>query len=513
MYSNVASGTIVGIQGVLIQVEADVADGLPGFHMVGYLSSEVRESSERIRTAIRNSGFDYPPKRIVVNLSPADIRKGGSGFDLPIAIAILISLGYIPQEFTKNMMFIGELGLNGAILPMNGVLPIVDAAKKAGYQMIIVPIDNVTEASMIQDITVVGAESLAQLAEQMNQKHFENAIESDGYMNCDYTKHCVEADFKDLKGQPVVRRAMEIAASGMHNLLMSGPPGAGKTLAAKCLTGILPNLTFEESMELTKIYSVKGLLDSSKGMIINRPFRSPHHTITTSALIGGGVFPVPGEMSLAHRGVLFLDELPEFSKNSIEVLRQPLEDGHVVISRLNASYDFPADVMLVGAMNPCPCGCYPDRNRCNCSMQQIRRYQGKISRAILDRIDLLLCIQPVKYEEMIKEEIEEPSDAIRLRVCEMHELQRTRFKNETYKYNSQLTPQGIKKYCRLNDKESRFMQEMYRKYDMSGRAYHRILKLARTIADMDHHDQIQMKHLQEAVFFRMTEQIGTLGGV
>lgn len=512
MYSNVTSGTILGIQGVLIQVEADVSDGLPGFHMVGYLSGEIRESSERIRTAMRNSGFQVPPKRIVVNLSPADIRKGGSGFDLPIAVAMLISMGYLPQSKTEDMLLLGELGLNGAILPLHGVLPIADCARKAGYHTVVVPYDNMEEAALIQNMEVIGVSSLAELIDQLNSDGIRNASVISSAAEVMEQQELPEVDFKELKGQPVVRRAMEIAASGMHNLLMVGPPGAGKTLAAKCLTGILPDLSFEESMELTKIYSVKGLLKKQSGLITKRPFRSPHHTITSGSLIGGGVFPVPGEVTLAHHGVLFLDELPEFSKNAIEVLRQPLEDGHVIISRLNASYDFPAEVMLVGAMNPCPCGCYPDRTRCNCSIQQIRRYQGKISRAILDRMDLQLRIQPVAYQEMIRDGKEEASVTIRKRVCSMHQLQRERYKNQKYSYNSQLNSDGIRRFCRLTKEEENFMKSVFDKYKLSGRGYHRLLRLARTIADMDGEEQIQMKHLTEAVAYRMPEQTAGMSG-
>lgn len=505
MYSSVTSGTILGIQGVLIQVEADVSDGLPGFHMVGYLSGEIRESSERIRTAMRNSGFYFPPKRVVVNLSPADIRKAGSGFDVPIAVAMLISMGYLPQSKTEHMLFLGELGLNGAILPLDGVLSIADCAKKSGYQTIVVPYDNVEEAAFIQNLEVIGVTSLAELIEQLNSDGIRKgaviSTESGGMGQ----QELPEVDFKELKGQPVVRRAMEIAASGMHNLLMIGPPGAGKTLAAKCLTGILPDLTTEESMMLTKIYSVKGLLKKHSGLITKRPFRSPHHTITSASLIGGGVFPVPGEVTLAHHGVLFLDELPEFSRNAIEVLRQPLEDGHVLVSRLNASYDFPAEFMLVGSMNPCPCGCYPDRSRCNCSLQQIRRYQGKISRAVLDRMDIQLRLQPVAYRELVREGTEEDSATIRKRVCRMHELQRQRYHSQNYSYNSQLDQEGIRRYCPLTKEEEHFMQSIYEKHGLSGRGYHRLLKLARTIADIDGEEQIQMKHLAEAAAYRMSE--------
>lgn len=512
MYSYVTSGTIFGIQGVLIQVEADASDGLPGFHMVGYLSNEVRESGERIRTAMRNSGFYLPPKRMVVNLSPADIRKGGSGFDLPIAVATLISMGYIPQGQVEDMVFLGELGLNGSILPVNGVLPIADCVAKAGYHILVVPKANSREAAFIKTLKIIGVETLMELTELLNHKEqMEECFYSDEAEH-EESEAVVPYDFQDLKGQPVVRRAMEIAASGMHNLLMTGPPGAGKTLAAKCLTGILPNLSFEESMELTKIYSVKGMLSAGSGMLRNRPFRAPHHTITTASLIGGGAIPKPGEVSLAHNGVLFLDELPEFSKNAIEVLRQPLEDGKVLIGRLNTTYEFPANVMLVGAMNPCPCGCYPDRSRCNCSLHQIQQYQGRISRAILDRIDLHLTVQPVSYMEMTQTIPREDSKTIRKRVCQVHRIQQERYRNMTVRFNSQLTQEGVKQFCGLTTEGEIFMKEVYEKKQLSGRAYYKLLKLARTIADMEEAEQIQLPHLMEAVTYHFTEQRELAGG-
>ncbi len=540
MYSCVMSGTIFGIQGVLIQVEADLSDGLPGFHMVGYLSGEVRESSERIRTAIRNSGYELPPKRVVINLSPADIRKNGAGFDLPIAVAMLISMGYIPETYTRDILFLGELGLNGAILPMNGVLAIVDEAVKHGCRMVVVSRENAKEAALIPDIHVIGVDSLCELVKLLNKNirevlTEENVLEEntsclvEGLSDYDMeqlaeSEHVVilesdpehfrktaddplpEVDFKDFKGQPLVRRAMEIAASGMHNLLMTGPPGAGKTMAAKCLTGILPELTLEESMEITKIYSIRGLFDSTDGLLKNRPFRAPHHTITPTSLIGGGVFPVPGEITLAHHGVLFLDELPEFNKNVIEVLRQPLEDGRVVVNRLQASYEFPADVMLVAAMNPCPCGCYPDRKRCNCSFQQIRNYQGRISRAILDRMDLMLRIQPVGYADILGEQKEEDSLSIRKRIVALHKLQKQRYQAYGYLFNSQLDMDGIRKYCCLDRESKDYMQSIFETHDLSARGYHRLLKLARTIADMDHSDHIEIRHLSEAAAYRIYDQ-------
>ncbi len=506
MYSYITSGTIFGIEGRLIRVEADVSDGLPGYYMVGCLSETVRESNHRIRTALRNTGFVMPPKKIVVNLSPADLHKNGSGFDLPIAVAVLVAIGVLKQSFFDGILVVGELGLNGDILPIKGILPICDQARSEGFHTIILPKENCKEAKLLPDVRVVGAGNLKELVEICKDRtaldsyaYVENALPAGEEVK-------PEADFADLKGQPMIRRAMEVAVAGMHNLLMTGPPGAGKTMAAKCLVGIMPDLTFEEQIELTKIYSVKGLLMEEGGVIKHRPFRAPHHTISSVALIGGGATVKPGEISLAHHGVLFLDELPEFGRNVIEVLRQPLEDGKVTIGRAKLSYVFPADFMLVAAMNPCPCGCYPDRNKCRCTDLQIQKYQSRISRAILDRMDLSLQIRPLSYEEITSEKKEECSAAIKERIEKVREIQRERYRNEGIMFNSQLSPKGIETYCGLDPKGQDFVRNVFQSNQISARAYHRLLRLSRTIADLDGSDTIRQEHLCEAAAYRFMDR-------
>lgn len=509
MYSYVTSGTVFGIEGMLIQVETDVSDGLPALHLVGSLSGGIRESGERIRTAMRNSGFRLPPKRIVVNLSPADVRKDGSGYDLPIAVAILISMGFLSQEQVRETVFLGELCLDGTVMPVRGVLSVADHAKKSGFHTLVVAYDNRQEASLVSGLQVIGIRSLTELVTLLQEP---DRLRS--YVGADRVEHAAESmpeehaphDFRDLHGQPILRRAMEIAASGMHNLLMSGPPGAGKTLAAKCLTGILPPLSFEECMELTKIYSVRGMLPDGHRMITARPFRSPHHSASMAALIGGGLAPKPGEISLAHNGVLFLDELPEFSRTVIDALRQPLEDGSVTLSRLQATYRFPARIMLVGAMNPCPCGAYPDRNRCHCTLHQIQTYQNHVSRALLDRMDLHVTVRPPSFRDIKQNTVWEASDAIRERVVQSHRIQTLRYRNRGIRYNAQLPVDGIREFCQLGSDGEDFMQELYEQEAFSARGYHRVLKLARTIADMEASERISFSHLKEAVSYRLLDR-------
>lgn len=506
MFSKTYSAVIHGIEGCIVNVEADVSDGLPMFDMVGVLASEVKEAKERVRISMKNSGYRLPSKRITINLSPADIRKEGTAFDLPIAIAILASFGYIPQNNLEQTILIGELSLNGMVKRVNGVLPIVYAALKAGFKRCLVPEENVNEGSVVKDIDVIGVKSLEETVQFLNEKIklFPEKVALE-HLFLDDTEH-MELDFSDVTGQGVMKRAIEVAVSGMHNLLMIGPPGAGKTMLAKRIPTIMPELSFEESMEISKIYSVAGLLDSNHALVLERPFRSPHHTITATALTGGGKIPKPGEISLATGGVLFLDEITEFQKSTVEILRQPLEDGCVTISRLYGAYRFPAKFMMVAAMNPCHCGYYPDRNRCNCTPIQIHRYVGKISQPLLDRIDICSEAVKVEYQDLKGNKKEESSFQVRERVRNARKVQLERYQKELFYFNAELTPKTIKKYCALGKKEAALLEDVFQKLNLSARAYHKILKVARTIADLDGEEQILTRHLTEAICYRSIDQ-------
>ncbi len=488
----------------MISVEADASDGLPGFAMVGYLASEVREAQDRVRTALRNSGYRLPPKRVTVNLAPADIRKNGSGFDLPIAVAVLSAHGYLPQELLKDTFFAGELGLDGRIHGIHGVLGMVMEAKRSGCTSCIVPSANVREGAVIQGIDVYGAAHLSEVVDHLTAGNPLPKI-SINIEEMLAREHAGTAlDFADIKGQHMAKRAAEIAAAGMHNLLLGGPPGAGKTMIASRIPGILPPLSVEETLEVSQIHSVAGTLPE-EGILTERPFRMPHHTISSAAMAGGGANPRPGEISLAHRGVLYLDELPEFQNDAMEVLRQPLEEGEIRISRNSGRYVFPAEFMLVASRNPCRCGYYPDRQRCRCSEIEVRRYLHRISRPLLDRIDLHVEVQQLPYEDLVQGGQEESTEQIRARVLRAQEIQKRRYKGTGLRFNSELASSDLKRYCPIGEEEERRMKKIYEQKHLTARTYHRLLKVARTIADLEGCERIGRPHLDEAVLYRPSE--------
>ncbi len=512
MFSSITTGGLDGMEAYLLQAEVDISTGLPGFCMVGSLGNEVREAKERIQVALKNAGFDVPPNKITINLSPANIHKEGTGYDVPIAVGLLMSLGYFEEHVCQNMLFVGELGLNGEIKPIKGVLPIVRMAALSGIKYCIVPEGNVIEGSAIPGICVKGASNIRQLVGFLQE---ENGKERDKILP---TYECslpaiqkrnekqIGYDFSEVRGQEVAKRAAEIAAAGFHNLLMSGPPGGGKSMIARRIPGILPKLTQEECLEVSAIYSVAGKLSDEVPLITVRPFQNPHHTISNAALVGGGIHVHPGVISLAHRGVLFLDELTEFPRNILECLRQPLEEHEVSIARSHGKYNYPANFMLVCAMNPCRCGYYPDKNRCTCSEKEITNYWNKLSGPLLDRVDMYVETSRVDLDRLQSGGREETTEIIRKRVAEARKRQEKRFVKKNYSFNSEMTAVDIEQFCVLGKKEKQIMELAYERLKLSARTYHRVLKVARTIADLDGCEEISAKHISEALSYRFIDR-------
>jgi len=505
MLAKILSGAVIGIDAYVVEVEVDISQGLPSFSTVGLPEGAVRESKERVKAAIKNSGYEFPSDRITVNLAPADIKKEGSAFDLPMALGILAATGMIEHASYQDCLFLGELALDGLLRPIKGVLPTTITAKRLGLKGIFLPKGNAAEAAVVEGIDIYPVAFLSEVVDILHGRIPAEPFSVD--VAALFDKHPIQVDFLDVRGQENAKRALQIAAAGGHNLIMVGPPGSGKTMLAKRIHTILPNLTFEEALETSKVYSVMGLMPEGHGLITQRPFRSPHHTISDAGLIGGGQNPKPGEVSLAHNGVLFLDELPEFRKNVLEVLRQPMEDGKVTIARANSRVTYPANFMLIAAMNPCPCGFLGDSKReCRCSLLQVQRYRSKISGPLMDRIDIHIEVPAVEYKKLAGSEEGMGSAQMLERVVAARHVQEQRFKGTTIHTNSRMSSRQIREFCKIDSRSEQLLERAMDKLGLSARAHSRILKIARTIADLEQSQEIGPEHIAEAIQYRTLDR-------